>query len=311
MSYWNYYPPYETVASKRAKADKKLKSLQKKNPNIRPVIIEGRTIAKSWWGKSWNTNLESYADYTNRIGRGRSYLRNNAVLDLQIKPGLIESLVQGTRPTPYKITIKIKKLKNAVWNSAKKACQGEFDSLQELLNGKFPKSLANIFTDKKSGLFPSPREISFDCNCPDWADMCKHIAATLYGIGARLDVEPDLFFILRDVKIKDLITGAVKDKASGLLRKAKQKSSKVIDDSNLSALFGIDLEETPPAKPRKTQLKKKSVKKATIKTKKIPLKKIKEANPKKKTSLKKKVILAKTNKKKVSKKIIKKKSSRT
>ncbi|MBL7132207.1 MAG: hypothetical protein ISS45_12545 [Candidatus Omnitrophica bacterium] len=245
MSYWSYYPRYVSVGRKRAKAEKKLKALRKKNLNIQPIVIEGRTIARTWWGKSWNTNLESYADYTNRIGRGRSYVRNNAVIDLQIKSGLIESLVQGTRNSPYKIKIKITSLKKRIWENIKKSCQGEFDSLQELLNGKFPKSLSNIFTDRKSGLFPSPGEIFFGCSCPDWAYMCKHIAATLYGVGARLDSEPELFFTLRDVKMKDLITGAVKDQAKGLLKKAKQKSSRVMADSDLSEIFGIDLEEKP------------------------------------------------------------------
>ena len=262
MSYWSFYPPYVSVAQKRAKADKKLKSLQKKNPNIRPVIIESRTIAKTWWGKSWNTNLESYADYANRIGRGRSYLRYGAVLDLQIKAGYIESLVQGSRSTPYKVQIKIKNLKKDIWKNIKTKCQGNFDSLQGLLLGRFPKSLSDIFTNRESGLFPSPKEISFDCSCPDWADMCKHVAATLYGIGARLDLEPKLFFTLRDVKMNDLITGVVKDQTSDLLKKAKQKSSKIIDDPNLSEMFGIDIEEIPPPNKRKIKSKKKPISQA-------------------------------------------------
>ncbi|HDH05026.1 MAG TPA: hypothetical protein ENH01_04835, partial [Nitrospirae bacterium] len=256
MSYWRSFAPYVTVAEKRAKAEKKIKALRKKNPNIQPVVIEGRSLAGTWWGKSWNTNLECYADYSNRIGRGRSYVRNGAVLDLQIKPGLIESLVQGTGSKPYEIRIEIKTLKKKIWGNIKKACQGEFDSLQELMNGKFPKSLSNIFTDKKSGLFPAPKEISFDCSCPDWADMCKHVAATLYGIGARLDSEPELFFTLRDVEMKDLVSGAVKDKTSEMLRKAKQKSANVMDDSDLSEIFGIDMEETPA--PKKARSKSKS-----------------------------------------------------
>ena len=288
MSYWSYYPPYVSVAKKRAKADKKLKSLQKKNPNIRPVIIEGRTIARTWWGKSWNTNLERYADYTNRIGRGRSYVRHGSVLDLKIKSGLVEALVQGTSSRPYKVQIKIKSLKKNKWKNIKTECQGRFDSLQELLQGSFPKSLSDIFTDQKSGLFPSPKEISFDCSCPDWADMCKHVAATLYGIGARLDSEPDLFFTLRNVKMEALITEAVKDQTTDLISKAGRKSSRVIDDSNLSEIFGIDIDETPaPPKPTPKKSTKKRPQKSAKSTKKAPLRKTKKSQQKKKATIRK------------------------
>ncbi len=304
MSYWKAFAPYVTVGKKRASAKKNLKALQKKNPDIRPVIIEGRSIAGTWWGKSWNNNLESYADYTNRIGRGRTYVRNNAVLDLQIKPGLIESLVQGTRSKPYKIQIKIKILKKEIWKNIKKACQGEFDSLQELLNGKFPKSLSNIFTDKKSGLFPAPKEISFDCSCPDWADMCKHVAAALYGIGARLDSEPELFFTLRKVKMKDLISGAVKDQTSDLLKKARQKSSKVMDESDLSKVFGIDMEEAPTHKKALRKTKKKPVKIPATKPKKISAQNLNKTEPKKKVTAARKKVTRKKTKKKTLKEII-------
>lgn len=310
MSYWSYYPPYISVAEKRAKAGKKLKALRKKNSNIQPVVIESRTLVRTWWGKAWNTNLESYADYTNRIGRGRSYVRHGAVLDLTIKSGLIESLVSGSRSTPYKIKIKIKALKKNIWKNIQKSCQGEFASLQELLNGQFPKSLSAIFTDIKSGLFPSPKEIVFDCSCPDWADMCKHIAATLYGIGARLDSEPELFFTLRDVNTKDLITAAVKTQTTTLIKKARKKSSKVMDDSNLSEIFGIDLEVLPKpkrlkktaAKQKKKQTKKSKTSTASLKTKKT--------QPKAKKKIgKKKLALKKIIKRKVTKKTSKKKSS--
>ena len=214
-------------------------------------------------------------------------MRHNAVLDLQIKSGLIESLVQGTDSRPYKIRIKIKTLKNNTWKNIKKACQGEIASLQELLKGKFPKSLSNIFTDKKSGLFPAPGEISFDCSCPDWADMCKHIAAALYGTGARLDAEPELFFTLRDIKMKDLVSGAVKDQTSDLLRKARQKSSKVMDESDLSEIFGIDMEEAPTPKKARSKSKEKPAKRPATKTKKTSARKVKKTKPGKKVPRKK------------------------
>ncbi len=253
MRSWGY-PPYVSVAEKRAKAAKKLKQLKKKNPDIDPIVIDGRAIARTWWGKAWNRNLEAYADYHNRVGRGRSYVRHGAVLDLRIHSGQVDSLVQGSRSKPYSVRVRIKAMGKKNWTEIKTASQGKLDSLQELLAGKFPKALSEIFTAPGKGLFPSPKEIDFECSCPDWASMCKHVAATLYGIGARLDQDPELFFKLRQVKMKDLVTGAVAGKTKELLKKARKKSTRVIDDSDLSSVFGIDMEgpAVPKAKRKKT-----------------------------------------------------------
>jgi len=242
MSYWDY-PRYVSVAEKRAKAARKLKQLRKKNPAIQPIVLEGRAIAKTWWGKSWNLNLERYADYSNRIGRGRSYVRHGAVLDLQISAGQVKSLVQGSRAKPYTVTIKIKGIAKAIWKNMKAACEGKLDSLPELLRGKFPKALGEVFTAQGRGLFPSPQEIDFDCSCPDWAYMCKHVAATLYGIGTRLDDNAGLFFKLRKVKIDDLIQQTLKDQSYKLLEKAENLNPAKIAESDLSGMFGIDMEE--------------------------------------------------------------------
>ncbi len=252
MSYWRY-PRYVSVAEKRAKAAKKLKQLKKKNPHINPIAIEGTAIARTWWGKAWNRNLESYADYSNRIGRGRSYVRHGAVLDLQIHSGKVESLVQGSRSKPYSVRIQIKTMGKKNWKKIKTASEGKLDSLQEFLAGKFPKALGEIFTTQGKGLFPSPKDIDFDCSCPDWASMCKHVASTLYGIGARLDQDPGLFFKLRKVKMKDLVTEAVEEKTRKLLKKARKKTRRVIDDSDLADVFGIDMES--PVKPKKRRKK--------------------------------------------------------
>jgi uncharacterized Zn finger protein len=126
----------------------------------------------------------------------------------------------------------------------KAACAGKLDSLPELLRGKFPKALGEVFTAQGRGLFPSPQEIDFDCSCPDWAYMCKHVAATLYGIGTRLDDNAGLFFKLRKVQIDDLIQQTLKDQSYKLLEKAEQMSSGKIAESDLSGMFGIDMEET-------------------------------------------------------------------
>jgi uncharacterized Zn finger protein len=244
MSYWDY-PKYVSVAQKQAKAEKKLKQLQKKMPDIRPVRLTGTTLARTWWAKNWNNNLERYADYDNRIGRGRSYLRHGAVLDLQITSGKVSALVMGSAANPYKVEIEIKPLSRTQWQAIKRQCEGNLKSLQDLLAGKFPKSLGEIFFDPDQGLFPTPKGIRFDCSCPDSASMCKHVAAALYGIGARFDEDPSLFFTLRGVQSEDLVGEAIRETTEALLTKTRRKSTKVLDEGDLGDLFGIDMESLP------------------------------------------------------------------
>lgn len=248
MSYWGF-PKYVTVAEKKAKAEKKLAQLRKKMPGIMPVIIEGKALARTWWGKSWNRNLERYADYRNRIGRGKNYVRHGAVLDLRIEGGRVTALVQGTRAKPYEVVVRIAPVKKANWDHIRNQCQGELRSLPDLLAGKFHKELGDIFLSEGKGLFPTPKEISFDCSCPDWATMCKHVAATLYGIGARLDEDPLLFFTLRQADTEELVARAVQEKTGDLLARAGRKSARVIDDADLSGLFGIDMDIKPGFAP--------------------------------------------------------------
>ena len=253
MRYDNFYPPYVPVAERRAEAERKLLQLRKKQPNIKPVIIAGNSLATTWWGKSWNSNLERYADYNNRIGRGRSYVRHRAVLDLQLKPGSVTALVQGSEVQPYRVAITVDTLSANYWSTIRTACVGCFDSLSELLAGIFPQTLKDLFFAKGTGLFPSPREIHFDCSCPDWASMCKHVAAALYGVGARFDEDPSLFFVLRGITMDDIITQTVADTTQTLLRKAEHQSANVLDDVDLGDVFGIRLDDlhTPrPARPR-------------------------------------------------------------
>ena len=266
--YYSGFPRYESVASRRAKAQKKLEQYKKKNPNINPIIVKGNKLVHTWWGQAWNENLEKYADYYNRIGRGRSYIRNGFVLDLQINKGKVTSFVQGTKTKPYSIKINIKPIQKKDWNQIKRECEGKIESLQELIEGRFPKALGEIFTAKGKGLFPSPKEISFDCNCPDWADMCKHVAAALYAIGVRLDEDPKFFFVLRDLEIDDLIKKVVRDKSKKLLKKADSKSSRVIDGNEVAGIFGAntidEIDFNPKIKTRKSNRKKRKKSRPTI-----------------------------------------------
>lgn len=268
MSYWGY-APYVSVAQKKARAEKKLKQLKKKMPDIRPVILQGNSLARKWWAKSWNKNLERYADYANRIERGRSYLRHGAVLDLKIAPGKVRALVIGSAANPYEVVITIQPIGKTQWQAIKKKSEGHLKSLQELLTGKFSEPLVELFFAEKTGLFPNPKEIGFQCSCPDWASMCKHVAAVLYGIGARLDEDPALFFTLRGVEMADLVVGAVHDRTEELLSRTEQKSGKVIADADLSDIFGIDMDSKPDfASSKIQQVKDKPVAAKTIKAKK-------------------------------------------
>jgi len=309
MNWYHYYPRRKTVAELKRKAQGKLKRMQKQQSDLRPVIIEGKGLAKTWWGKAWNANLESYADFSNRIGRGRSYARNGFILDLKIDKGRIEARVFGSRPQPYRVEIAITRLAKNTWAAIQTRARDQIDSLQELLEGHFPRELEAIFTAKGTGLFPAPKEIRLSCSCPDWAVMCKHVAAVLYGVGARLDEAPELFFSLRGVAIDDLIGAAVDTGKKALLHAAsgKKNTARVMDsdDASLAALFAIDMTETstgagkrktpnrktPKKKAPRKKAKNQSVTKTTVTkkmSKKKPGKKAKTAkNTKRKTAKKK------------------------
>jgi uncharacterized Zn finger protein len=205
MSWWSFRP-YVSVGQRRANALREVKKLAKKGHKTSPVEIAGRIIASTFWGKAWCDNLESYSDFSNRLPRGRTYVRNGSVVDLQIEPGKVTSLVSGS--SLYRITIKIKPLASGCWKNVKSQCGGQIGSLVELLQGKLSKGVMEIVTRRDDGMFPSPAEIEMSCSCPDWAGMCKHVAATLYGIGNRLDHQPELLFKLRQVDHLELIAQA-------------------------------------------------------------------------------------------------------
>ena len=238
MSYYGYLR-YESAAGKKAKAEKALKKLQKSNPDLEPVIIEGRTLAKSWWGKAWNLNLESYADYSNRIARGKGYVRCNAVLDLKITKGRVAAKVKGSRAKPYDTEIRIDALSSARWQKISELCNHRIDTLEQLIEGKFPEELEILFTDKTYSMFPSPEEIHFSCSCPDYAIMCKHVAAVLYGIGARLDQNPMLFFELRDIDGQGLIRKSMEQKVDSMLKNAGRRSKREIAAEDIPDIFGL------------------------------------------------------------------------
>ena len=155
----------------------------------------------------------------------------------KIKKGKIQARVQGTRRTPYKVEIRISPLSEEKCQAIIKKCGRKLDNLEKLLTGDFPEEMSELF-QSKDGLFPAPKEISFTCSCPDWALMCKHVAAALYGVGARLDENPLLFFELRGIDVGHFIDITLANKVEAMLANAGNVSSRMMDDS-AAKLFGV------------------------------------------------------------------------
>lgn len=239
--YYGGWAPYVPVAARRRNAERMIASLKKKGRVCEPVAIEGRTIARTFWGKQWCENLESYSDYANRLPRGRTYVRNGSVVDLQIGKGKISALVAGS--DIYQVDINVHALDKKLWQGILKECAGKVGSLVELLQGRLSDGVMKVVTRQVDGLFPAPKQISFRCSCPDSAWMCKHVAAVLYGVGARFDRQPELLFLLRHVDPQELIRQAG---SVPVVEKAKHRQ---LEGADLSALFGIELDETPAAAP--------------------------------------------------------------
>ncbi len=203
------------------------------------MTIEGRKIAKSFWGKSWCNNLERYSDFASRLPRGRCYVRNGFVVDLQIAKGEVAAMVSGSEL--YDVRITIAPVAPKRWKAICRDCAGTIDSLVELLQGRLAKGVMDRVCREGDGLFPAPNEIKLSCSCPDWADMCKHVAAVLYGVGARLDEEPQLLFVLRGVDENEMLAGAGQDLA---ISKSAPTAAKVLADDDVAALFGLEMAET-------------------------------------------------------------------
>ncbi len=242
------WKPYVSAAERRRKAERHAARLRKQGHTLSPVIASRGAIAKSFWGKSWCTNLEGYSDYSNRLPRGRTYCRNGSVIDLKVAAGAVAAQVMGS--TLYQVKVKISAVPKPHWLAIGKDCSGAIDSLVELLQGRLSQGVMERICRKGVGLFPSPREIRYECDCPDWAAMCKHVAAVLYSIGARLDAEPELLFLLRNVDARDLVAHAA---ARMPVPSGKSPhSTKVLDASKLADVFGIEMAEPVVKAKRRT-----------------------------------------------------------
>ena len=244
---WDSYPPYVSVGEKRARGVLALARVLKKGRRTAEPVVARRTrqLADTFWGKAWCDNLDRYADFANRLPRGRAYLRNGSVLDLAITRGRVEAYVAGTHL--YRVTIGIAPLGKKPWRRIITRCTGRIGSLVGLLRGELSDEVLGVLTHARDGLFPQPREMALDCSCPDWAAVCKHVAAVLYGVGIRLDARPELFFVLRHVDQAELLGSAT----AGAVTRARPAAGKRIAEERLASVFGIDLEDAAPAAPRR------------------------------------------------------------
>ena len=247
MSFYGW-KPYVPAAERRKKAERAAAKARKGGAHLSPVAASRGAIAKTFWGKAWCDNLAHYSDYDNRLPRGRTYVRNGSVIDLKITQGNVQAQVVGS--SLYQIAINVTAVPGKQWQSIS---ADSIDSLVELLQGRLSKAVMERICMPTTGLFPAPTDIQFSCSCPDWAAMCKHVAAVLYGVGARLDQQPELIFTLRGVDARDLVTQA----GAGLSTpKQRPTAAKVLDDAMLADVFGIEMAAvTPlekPAAPRRT-----------------------------------------------------------
>lgn len=254
MSWYGGFRAYVPVAVRRARALRKMEKLRKKGHDIKPVQIEGRKITHTFWGQAWCDHLESFSDYDNRLPRGRTYVRNGSVCHLDIERGRISAMVAGSEL--YTVEIAVKTLPRKKWQAVKNRCAGQIGSLLELLQGRLSKNVMSVVTDRQKGLFPLPGEISLNCSCPDWAVMCKHVAAALYGVGARLDKVPELIFVLRGVDHEQLISAEAGMAAAAVGTKGGRRR---IADYALADVFGIEMsEDAAPAEDMRPSRRKKA-----------------------------------------------------
>lgn len=271
------WAPYVPVAKRREKAQKQVKKLAKNGKAITPIEIQGRTIAHTFWGKAWCTHIESFCDYDNRLPRGRTYVRNGSVCHLEINKGEVKAMVSGSYL--YNVTIAIKSLTDEKWQAIKRTCTGKISSLLDLLSGKLTTGVMDVVCDKNKGLFPLSNEFNLSCDCPDWATMCKHVAAVLYGVGARLDADPAQLFKLRGVNFEELIdvNQAVLEVTS-----TRQGKRKRLDDAAFDTIFNFETSALPPAVKESTPILKPLIKS----TENLPKKLTGNAIAKKRKSLK-------------------------
>lgn len=236
---WYYY---DDARERRADIQLKIAKLRKRGEKFEAIAAPAgsRKLATTFWGKAWCDHLERHKDYEYRLPRGRSYLRQGNVYNLEIEPGSVTATVAGSEL--YDVRITIKPLAPAAWQQLKDDCAGQVTSLLDLLGGRLGDGVLRTIADPQHGLFPEPREIRLVCSCPDAANMCKHVAAVLYGVGVQLDTKPELFFTLRSIDPAELLTTTAQEALADA-----HGPDAALAGEDLSALFGIALREEAPS----------------------------------------------------------------
>lgn len=227
---------YDDVRESKERLERQIAKRRQRGERFEALAAPAgqKKLCTTFWGQAWCRNLESYQQYESRLPRGRSYLRQGRVYNLEIESGKLSAVVAGSEL--YETFIHIRPLPEAKWRDMVEASQGQVGSMLDLLAGKLGDGLMRILTDAETGLFPRPEEIRFDCSCPDFADMCKHVSAVLYGVGVQLDTKPEWLFTLRGVDQAELLADAKETAISGLSAPGAD-----LQGTDLSALFGIDL----------------------------------------------------------------------
>jgi uncharacterized Zn finger protein len=279
MTYWGF-KRYVPVAERRQAAEKAAAKATKAGAQLSPIAHYRGAMAKTFWGKAWCQNLERYSDFANRLPRGRTYARNGSVIDLKITAGAVRAQVMGS--SLYAVDITVAAVPEKQWRAISADCATSIDSLVELLQGKLSRAVMERICKPGIGLFPAPRDIKFDCSCPDWASMCKHVAAVLYGVGARLDHQPELLFSLRRVDARQLVAQA----SAGLpAAKRAPADGRVLDDTALADVFGIEMAEVGPSTRRVAPPPKVSIEAKKLRAKNVPIKRAMKTTGRDKPSL--------------------------
>jgi len=238
-----WHTRYNLNSRLKTKFRRKLIAFQKKHPEITPFTVPTKALASNWWGKSWNAHLKNYTFNNVQLEKGKLYFRCEALADFKINPNHIEAIVLGSKIQPYHVNITVEPLSEKNWIIIQNLYDGRLELFEKILDNQFPKEMADIFTNKPTGLLPSKKEISFHCSCADHVTLCKHAAVALYAFGAKVDGDPKLLFKLRGVNIFDLISKSIHAERATILEKAKTKSPKVLKDTNLSEIFNIKIQQ--------------------------------------------------------------------
>lgn len=192
--YWPHYEPTRPIEADGIKAKSQ----------------RGKFVT-SWWADKWINALKRLMD-SGRLGRGRSYARKGQVLEIDIKAGKVAARVQGSRPSPYKVSIELKPLSDKQWANVLDALAEQAIFAAQLLNEEMPNDIEQVFDQAKVSLFPQSKgDLNTKCSCPDWANPCKHVAAVYYLLGERFDADPFLLFELRG-RSKAAIIAALRER---------------------------------------------------------------------------------------------------